>query len=199
MNISDLKTQNIRNIYTTKYIFDVLNQLENNNMIPLDFTHSIRQYIFVDQMIPYENDLRPGIGNKFAFQEFINLNKLGYYISMDANNFKLINNINHIVGDNAIKSIGKALRNAATEIKLCKLFHSGGDEFTLFTEIRENVDIFISNAFSEIDKIEPVNNIHILTVSFGIDITYIDAENALLIAKKQKTDISCNLVFNNLI
>ena len=32
MNISDSKTQNIRNIYITKYIFDVLNQLENNNI-----------------------------------------------------------------------------------------------------------------------------------------------------------------------
>jgi GGDEF domain-containing protein len=104
-----------------KFIFETLQKLQEQNIIPNDFTHSIRQYIYVDPMIPYEDDTKYGIGNK-----------LGFYISMDCNNFRLINTISHIVGDNAIKSVGKALRDASCKTGLCKLFRSGGDEFLLF-------------------------------------------------------------------
>jgi hypothetical protein len=132
-----------KKVYKPKYLLDILKKLEDDKIIPNDFTHSVRQYIFVDPMIPYENNNKPGIGNKFAFQQFIKENKSGYYISMDGYDFKKIYAISHIHGDEAIISIGKALRDASSKTKLCKLFRSGGDEFLLFTEKKENIDIFI--------------------------------------------------------
>jgi hypothetical protein len=47
-----------------KFIFETLQKLQEQNIIPNDFTHSIRQYIYVDPMIPYEDDTKYGIGNK---------------------------------------------------------------------------------------------------------------------------------------
>ena len=189
---------NIKNNYSIKYILDILEKLEIENIVPKDFAHSTRQYIFVDSMIPYEDDSKPGIGNKYAFQEFIKENRVGYYVSMDANDFKYINKINHIVGDKAIVSIGKALRDASYNTGMCKLFRSGGDEFLLFTQKKENVDIFIQNAIKELDKIESINGIHKLTVSFGAGSSYYDAEESLKKAKDKKITATPNLVYSSI-
>lgn len=83
------------------------------------------------------------------------------------NLLKKINTISHIVGDNAIKSVGKALRDASSKTGLCKLFRSGGDEFLLFTEHKSNINTFIQNAIIELDKIEKINDMYKLTISFG--------------------------------
>ena len=193
-----MKKSNIKNNYSVKYILDTLKKLEIENIVPKDFAHSTRQYIFVDSMIPYEDDSKPGIGNKYAFQEFIKENRVGYYVSMDANDFKNINKINHIIGDEAIISIGKALRDASYNTGMCKLFRSGGDEFLLFTEIKGNVDIFIQNAIKELDKIERVNDLYKLTVSFGAGNSYYDAEESLKMAKNKKIIATPNLVYSSI-
>jgi len=178
-------------------ILSILESIEKENSKYNGITFSTRQYFFVDAMISYENG-KPGVGNKLAFEMFIKKCKPGYYTSMDANDFKKINNISHIVGDIAIKNIGKALRNATLKICESKLFRSGGDEFLLYCEKKENIFIFIENAINELEKIDLVNNIHKITLSFGIGITYDDAEKALLKAKLKKTNISNNLIHSNL-
>ena len=127
------------------------------------------------------------VGNKFAFESFKVKNKQGYYISMDANNFKLINNISHEAGDNAIRSIGYALREATNGLSRTKLFRSGGDEFVFFTEDKNNINLFVEKAIGEINKIELIGNSIKVTLSFGIGKTYLEAEAALLEAKKKKT------------
>ena len=201
-------------MYDPENILSILHSFEKKNPQYTGITFSARQYFFVDPMIPYENG-KPGVGNKLAFEMFIQKMKPGYYVSMDGNDLKRINKISHIAGDLAIKSIGKALRNATLHITdstdvsnlspegadlnlhRFKLFRSGGDEFLLYCEKKENVFIFLENAIQEIDKIEVVNDSK-LSLSFGIGITYSDAEDALAEAKNKKTQHSTNLIHSNL-
>jgi GGDEF domain-containing protein len=102
------------------------------------------------------------------------------------------------MGDLAIKIIGRTLRNATLKITDSKLFRSGGDEFLFYCEKKESIFLFIENALKEIDALELVGNVYKITLSFGIGISYSDAEAALLEAKNQKTVIRKNLIHSNI-
>jgi len=119
-----------------------------------------------------------------------NKNKNGFYISMDINNFKLINLINHEEGDKAIKRIGYLLRKCTTHLTRSKLFRSGGDEFVFFSENKEDIYLFINKVIEELDILELIDNKIKVTLSFGIGKSYVDADNALLLAKKRKAEIT---------
>ena len=149
-------------------------------------TFSARQYFFVDPMIPYENG-KPGLGNKLAFEMFLQKARPGYYISMDGNDFKLINQKSHLFGDLAIKNIGKALRNATMPILThSKLFRSGGDEFLFYCNNPTVMITFLENVVKELDQLELIDNTHKISLSFGLGLTYENAEAALSLAKKTK-------------
>lgn len=169
-------------------ILSILDKLEKSNDQYKGITFSTRQYFFADPLMPMHLGIS-SVGNKFAFESFKSKNKEGYYVSMDANNFKLINNISHESGDNAIKSIGYGLRNATIGLTRSKLFRSGGDEFVFFTENSNEVDLFVEKAIEQINKIDPIDNSIKVTLSFGIGKTYLEAETALIEAKKKKTQI----------
>jgi len=190
------------NCYHPEEILSIIDKIEKKNPEYNGLTFSTRQYFFVDPMIPYNNG-KPGVGNKFAFETFIKKSKPGYYISMDANDFKKINKISHIHGDLAIKSIGNTLRNATISgMQKCKLFRSGGDEFLLYSETKEHLIQFVENAIKEFDQIEFVDTIGDvikITLSFGIGNSYADAENALSQAKNKKTGTPKHLIHSNLI
>lgn len=185
------------NLLDPENILFILESLEKQDSKYSGITFSTRQYFFVDAMIPREND-KPGVGNKFAFELFIKKMKPGYYISMDANDFKVVNKISHIVDDTVIKNIGRSLRNATLEITDSKLFRSGGDEFLFYCEKKESTFLFIENALRELDTLELVKNDFKITLSFGIGISYSDAEDALLEAKNKKSHIRQNLVYSNI-
>ena len=169
-------------------ILELLNMIEKSDDHYKGITFSTRQYFFADPLIPMSEGYA-SIGNKFAWEKFNAKNKDGYYVSMDANNFRQINTLGHHVGDNAIKSIGVALRKATNGLSHSKLFRSGGDEFLFFTENASEIDIFIKTACEFLDKIEPINNSIKITLSFGIGRSYAQAENALALAKKKKLDV----------
>ena len=95
------------NLMDPEEILAILEQLEKSNDQYKGITYSTRQYIFADPLMPIHFG-NAAVGNKLAFELFKIKNKEGFYVSMDANNFKLINNISHETGDNAIKSIGYA-------------------------------------------------------------------------------------------
>ena len=124
-------------------ILEILNAIENLNDQYKGLTFSTRQYFFADPLIPIV-DGYTSIGNKLAWEIFNRKNKPGYYVSMDANNFRQINTLGHNIGDEAIKSIGFSLRKATIGLGRSKLFRSGGDEFLFFTEHVNEVDIFIT-------------------------------------------------------
>jgi diguanylate cyclase (GGDEF)-like protein len=169
-------------------ILEILNTIEKSNDQYKGLTFSTRQYFFSDPLMPMVDDYT-AVGNKFAWEKFNCKNKEGYYVSMDANNFKLINMLGHHIGDESIKSIGYSLRKATIGLQQSKLFRSGGDEFVFFTENLNEVDIFIKKACEFMDEIKPINNDIKITVSFGIGKSYLEAEDALKIAKKKKLEI----------
>jgi len=169
-------------------ILELLNIIERSDDHCKGITFSTRQYFFSDPLMPMSEGYA-SIGNKFAWEKFNAKNKDGYYVSMDANNFRQINTLGHQVGDNVIKLIGSALRKATIDLTHSKLFRSGGDEFLFFTENVSEIDIFIKRACELLDEIEPIDNYIKITLSFGIGKSYIEAESALALAKKKKLDI----------
>jgi diguanylate cyclase (GGDEF)-like protein len=169
-------------------ILELLNIIEKSDDHYKGITFSTRQYFFADPLIPMSEGYA-SIGNKFAWEKFNAKNKDGYYVSMDANNFRQFNTLGHDVGDNVIKSIGFALRKATVGLTHSKLFRSGGDEFLFFTENVSEIDIFIKRACELLEEIQPINNCIKITLSFGIGKSYKQAESALALAKKKKLDI----------
>jgi GGDEF domain-containing protein len=109
---------------------------------------------------------------------------------MDINNFKLINLFNHEEGDKAITRVGYLLRKCTTHLHRSKLFRSGGDEFVFFSENKEDIYLFINKVIEELDTLELIDNKIKVTLSFGIGKSYVDADNALLLAKKRKAEIT---------
>jgi len=170
-------------------ILKLLEELEKENLLYKGVTFSTRQYFFADPLMPiYENN--SAVGNKLAFELFTKKNKKGFYVSIDINNFKDINKINHTEGDKAIKLIGYTLRKCTSNLGRTKLFRSGGDEFVFFSETKEDVNLFIDKVIEKLEQLELINNTIKITLSFGVGKTYIDADNALLLAKNRKTEIS---------
>lgn len=182
-------------MYSPEKILAILAAIEKEIPEHEGITFSARQYFFVDPMIPYDNG-KPGLGNKLAFEIFLKKSRPGYYVSMDGNDFKAINQKSHLLGDLAIKTIGKALRNATMPIlKHSKLFRSGGDEFLFHSENVDVMIIFLENMMHELDRLELIDGTHKLTLSFGLGSTYETAEKALSLAKKAKTpDKNENLI-----
>jgi GGDEF domain-containing protein len=173
-------------MYSPEKILAILAAIEKEIPEHEGMTFSARQYFFVDPMIPYDNG-KPGLGNKLAFEMFLKKSRPGYYVSMDGNDFKLINQKSHLLGDLAIKTIGKALRNATMPfLKDSKLFRSGGDEFLFHSEKVEVMIMFLENVMHELDKLELIDDTYKLTLSFGLGSTYENAEKALSLAKKAK-------------
>jgi hypothetical protein len=177
-----------------EHILSILTQFEQEHPEHHGITFSTRQYFFADPMIPSQSG-KPAVGNKFAFERFIEKMQPGYYVSMDTNDFKYINKLGHDVGDITIKKIGHALRNATQHISRSKLFRSGGDEFLLYCETLEHAFHFIEHAIAEIGEIDIGHDI-VITLSFGVGTSYKEAEAALLKAKDRKTSIPNNIVYH---
>ncbi len=165
-------------------ILEILSTFESLNCFLAGVTFSTRQYFFTEATNPVGVDY-VSIGNKFAWEIFNRKKYTGYYVSMDANNFKQINDLGHSVGDEAIKLIGYSLRKANAVLEYSQLFRSGGDEFVFFTENVNDVDIFIKRACEFIDEIKPFDNCVKITLSFGIGKSYLEADHALKLAKKK--------------
>ena len=172
-------------------ILEILGELEKKNELYKGITYSTRQYFFADPLIVISTTSNNcAVGNKLAFELFKKKYKSGFYVSMDINNFKEINKINHEEGDKAIGIIGLTLRKSTLNLTKSKLFRSGGDEFVFFSEIRNEVYLFIDNVIEELDKLDLVDDKIKITLSFGIGKTYLEADTALSLAKDRKKEIS---------
>ena len=148
-----------------------------------DVERTMTAHLFEDHMIP-------GIGNKFAGSEFLKQNKPGVYINIDGNDLKHINNTHgHTAGDQAIKSIGGALKDAAAKVGTIKLHRVGGDEFQAFAPTAEEAHVFMRHARGHLDNIPPIAGVHKPSVSFGLGQDHEMADKALYHAKDQKIDV----------
>jgi diguanylate cyclase (GGDEF)-like protein len=137
----------------------------------------------------YEDPMVGGIGNKYASTMFRMKNKPGVYASIDMNDFKHINdNHGHDAGDEAIKSVGGALREASRKVGTTKIFRPGGDEFMCWAPTHEHMNHFLRHAREHIDKLPPVAGVHKQSMSVGIGHDFTNADKALYIAKQGKHD-----------
>lgn len=147
-----------------------------------DVEEVFNKHIYHDHMIP-------GVGNKFAANEFLSKKKPGVYGSLDVNNFKHINDkFGHPAGDEAIKSIGGALREAAKKTGNIKLFRNGGDELMFHSKTPEDAHVFLRHARSGMENIPPIGGIHKPSFAVGLGNDYETADKALYQAKFQKLD-----------
>lgn len=169
------------------------------------------EMVKVLRSLVYEDPMVKGVGNKYAFEEFKGKNRPGVFISMDGNDFKHINdNMGHNAGDDAIKALGKAVREAMDESVGSKsakvfrngdkfdhqnLYRSGGDEFVAHVPTHEDAAIFARALRSKLEEIPAINGIHKLSMGMGFGEDYNAADKALLQSKRLKLDEQGNRKF----
>jgi diguanylate cyclase (GGDEF)-like protein len=150
----------------------------------IDQSHAknIRKWMMEDLLVP-------GVGNKFAFKLHQQHNLPGVVGSVDLNNFKTINDTHgHIKGDEAIGTIGGALRSAADKTGNMKLFRTGGDEFVVHAPDEGTMHQFVRHARNHMEGMPLVHGTHKPSFSIGIGNDYAGAETALKAAKANKVD-----------
>lgn len=117
---------------------------------------------YLQQQLSYfkkkaESDLLTGLYNRISFENYVNSqiekNKNGYFILIDVDKFKEINDqYGHLAGDEVLIEIGKSLRRIFPETAV--IGRLGGDEFAVYS-LHEAVDLLeekIRNIEDEIEK-----------------------------------------------
>lgn len=156
-----------------------LSSLHNGDEKTTRALASVRKHLFTDPMT--------GMGNKLAYTQFREKQKPGAYVSLDANNFKSLNDTyGHDTGDAAIKAYGQAMRDAAKEAGDAKLFRAGGDELFAHFPTVNHAHQFLRSLRGKLEAIPPVNGTHRLSLSAGVGHTFQNADSALYEAKKKK-------------
>jgi GGDEF domain-containing protein len=155
--------------------------------------NALRRHIFTDPMTG-------GVmGNQFSYNDFRKQPRPGVHIAMDGNDFKAINDLyGHKAGDQAIKSFGRAAREAMDEAvgqksgKLFRnpddenLYRNGGDEFAAHVPTHAHAAQFARALRNKLDSLPPIAGQHKLSMSFGFGNDPDSADAALYEAKKQK-------------
>jgi len=143
----------------------------------------ITHHMFVDAMVP-------GVGNRFAYRDFLARSKKGIHVRIDANDFGGINKDHGFeTGDGAIRALGGALRASmdnAVGQKHGKLFRIGGDEFHAFVPNHEQAARFLRTAREQLGSIPPIGGTHNLSFSAGMGPSPFHAEASLMAAKRAK-------------
>jgi diguanylate cyclase (GGDEF)-like protein len=140
---------------------------------------SLRRHVFEDQMVP-------GLGNKFAYQQFAKKNIPGTTVVGDANFFKTINDTHgHEAGDNAIKAMGNAWRDASNEAG-GKAHRFGGDEFNAHYPTYEHAANFARGLRSKLDQVPAIGGTNRLSMSLGIGHDFPSADRAVYQSKAAK-------------
>lgn len=169
------------------YAFEELTRAVVSGQMPARVERVFRRLVFGDKMIP-------SIGNKYAFEEFLNKGKSGVYCVIDINSFKQVNDMyGHEVGDEVIIKLGKAIRGASTDYhkstnRRSKVFRIGGDEFVVFLESIIGYQEFFSILHRYVFALDLVKNNHRISISVGCGSTYSIADSYLLKAKEIKSE-----------
>lgn len=134
----------------------------------------------------FEDPMNPGVGNKYAYQEFRKKNAPGVYASIDLNNLKQLNDTHgHDAGDAVIRAFGAAAREIADPAKT-KLFRAGGDEYVLHAPDADTAYGALRALREKVAQIVPVNGVHKASFSAGLGASFEDADKALYQAKAAK-------------
>lgn len=161
-----------------------LDQLVRSGAVDPRAVEALRSHIFTDPMTDGK------LGNKYAHDDWKarNPNHGGVVVMADANNFKMVNDMyGHEAGDKAINHMGHAVRAALDEAHPeAKGWRLGGDEMAFHFPDSDSAHRFLRSAQTHLDKIQPVEGKHKLSVSFGLGTNHEEADKALYEAKKQK-------------
>lgn len=145
----------------------------------------VSRHIFVDPMVE-------GIGNKKAYEDFLSRPRAGVHVRLDANDFGSINKIHSFEhGNNAIKAMGNAVREARDEVvgqKNGKVFRIGGDEFHVHVPSHEHAARFMRALRGKLEALPPVGGTHALSFSAGFGRSAEEADAASIQAKKAKKE-----------
>jgi diguanylate cyclase (GGDEF)-like protein len=140
---------------------------------------SLRQHVFEDPM-------NPGIGNRYAYQEFRKKNVPGVWTSIDVNDLKHLNDTHgHEAGDALIHAFGGAARKGADPAKV-KVFRTGGDEYAIHAPDPETAYSTVRSIRQHLDTVPPIAGTHNVTFSAGFGHDFETADRALYHAKAQK-------------
>jgi diguanylate cyclase (GGDEF)-like protein len=142
----------------------------------------ITQEIFTDPMT--------GMGNRKAYADFLSRPRVGVHLRIDGNDFGSINKQHGFeVGDSAISSMGRAIREALHQSvgkKYAKSFRLGGDEFHVHVPDARSAARFARAVREKLESIAPIGGTHNLSLSVGMGQTPAHAEQALIHAKTAK-------------
>lgn len=155
---------------------------EKAGHLPPGTGQAFTKHIFTDL-------LATKVGNKFASMEFLKQDRPGVYASIDANDFKHVNDVHgHIIGDKVIGDVGNTFGNSARANGNVKVFRPSGDELIAYAPTHEDMSHFLRHSRSSIDALPLVGGQHKLSFSVGLGATYAIADDALKMAKAQKVD-----------
>lgn len=134
----------------------------------------------------YTDTMVPKMGNKMAYQDFLNRNNnKGIHVHVDMNDFGQINKRHgEKMGDEAIKKFGSIASEVSRMIG-GKSFRNGGDEFKFWFHTPDQAHSFARELRERLNKHPKIGGTHNLAASVGIGFNPDHAENALLNAKKQ--------------
>ncbi len=134
----------------------------------------------------FEDPMNPGVGNKYAYEQFRQKNQPGVWTSMDVNDLKHLNDTQgHDAGDSLIRGFGSAARKGV-EPGDGKLFRAGGDEYVMWHPTPDAAHLALRNIRNHVDQIPPINGTHRVSFSAGIGQDFNTADKALYQAKAQK-------------
>lgn len=139
----------------------------------------------LDRLGVTEDPMMPGVGNKYAYQEFRKKNEPGVWASIDLNDVKHLNSVHgHDSGDALVRAFGAAAR-AGAEGKV-KLFRSGGDEFVMHAPDATTAYNTMRAIRHHVDQIPHVHGVYRPSFSVGFGNSSEDAGKALQHAKARK-------------
>jgi diguanylate cyclase (GGDEF)-like protein len=181
------KQQSIQlNLIKSEDLFNALNSIRSavkSGALHPDVLKTLSGHIFKDTMLP-------SMGNKKAYEDFIQRPRKGVHVHLDLNDFGSINKMHgHDVGDSAIKAAGNAIRSAMDESvgrAYGKLFRKGGDEFVAFVPSHEHAARFVRHLNQTFGKIPPIKGTHSISTSIGVGENPETAEHGLIQAKTAK-------------
>lgn len=134
----------------------------------------------------FEDSMNPGLGNKFAYEQFRKKNVPGVWASLDLNDLKHANDTyGHDAGDDLIRASGKAIRQSV-DAKSSKVFRSGGDEYVMHFPTHEHAAQAMRTLREKMDQITPVQGTYKPSFSAGLGHSFEHADKALYEAKKGK-------------
>lgn len=157
----------------------VRNAVKSGQMHP-DVLKTLTNHIFKDTMVP-------SMGNKKAYEDFIQRPRPGVHIRLDGSKFGEINKkFGFEVGNEAIKHLFGAVRSALDESvgrKNGKAYRIGGDEGHLHVPTHKHAAGFVRALKQHLDKIPLIGGEHKLAMDVGIGDSPATAEHALIQAK----------------